>query len=215
MELLALLVSRSFGLGESGKGLHFYFPGPRTHRSRVISFAELAWHNARVSFFNFIELCHADILYPQIMSTVNDRLRETFQREERIRIVFDVFTETLYPTYLESTYNLLDNVVTGWKHDERFRLLAIEIYSRHTYIVLDVNNREYDFETAHNKERNALPVYLTRQSKKSRDWVISRFPKEDDPIAKRVADLHRRNGNKRTPFLENHNSTIVHLSPRK
>ncbi|PGG95458.1 hypothetical protein AJ79_10048 [Helicocarpus griseus UAMH5409] len=109
------------------------------------------------------------------MITLNDLIHNTLQEDKMIRVVVDVLTSVLRSgEYLASAYSLLDNVVKN--QDERFRLFAVDIYRRHTYLVLDINNRKYDFETAH-KDQTPIPVYALRQTQENEGMGRFKIPK--------------------------------------
>ena len=83
-------------------------------------------------------------------------------------------------------------------------------------MVIDINNVEYNFDTAH-ETKTILPVYVVVWQHKRRGWFIIRWPKEDGPLATKVAELHMLNGfHVTTPFLAdyNNNTRVVYDNPR-
>lgn len=81
-------------------------------------------------------------------------------------------------------------------------------------MVIDINNFDYNFDTAHRTE-TIFPVYVVWQHQK-RGWFNIRWPQEDGPLATKLADLHNLNGfDARTPFLANYNTRMVYDSPRE
>ncbi|PLB55825.1 hypothetical protein P170DRAFT_506337 [Aspergillus steynii IBT 23096] len=101
------------------------------------------------------------------------------------------------------------------KHpDSRVLFLAIDVWSERAFLVIDINHHDYDFDTAH-KDTAVFPVCVLRQRGRGRDWVLIRWPREDEPLAAMLADLHNVNGSDPIPFLEDHTSRLVHASPRE
>ncbi|KAJ1713570.1 hypothetical protein NYO67_4289 [Aspergillus flavus] len=100
-------------------------------------------------------------------------------------------------------------------NDSRILFLAIEVWSERTFLVIEINRRDYDFNTAH-KCKTIVPVYVLRQHGESRRWTLVRWPQLDETLMAQIADPHIVNGfDVATPFLENHNSRIFHANPRE
>jgi hypothetical protein len=59
-----------------------------------------------------------------------------------------------------------------------------------------------------------IPIYMLLLSRVKRKWKFSRYESQDMPLARKIADLHRRNRQNPLPFLENHTKGPVYLSPR-
>ena len=108
---------------------------------------------------------------------------------------------------------MIEEFVATWKKTTLTRLLAMEVFPRHTYFALDLNNDKYDYQTAH-EDDTVLPVYLLRFSSRSRSWSIVRYQRQDVSLAHRLAVLHNANGQAPLPFLEDHNTIIMHFNPR-
>jgi hypothetical protein len=141
-------------------------------------------------------------------------IHKVFDRQESIRIIICVYTTTLNSAdYISSASEILRNFVPEWEQNSQIRMLAVEVYSRHTYIAVDVNNHSYEFGNAH-KDTTLIPVYGIRQVKRTDKWLLSRLAKEDKTVAERIAELHNVNGAKEPPFLEDHTSLIQHLNLR-
>ncbi|PLB55657.1 hypothetical protein P170DRAFT_506212 [Aspergillus steynii IBT 23096] len=138
-----------------------------------------------------------------------------FKDDTAKRIVIKVKTQTLNPeSYFASATNVVSEILPGWESDPRMLLLAIDLWSERTFIVIDINNRDYNFRTAH-KNTTVFPVYVLRQHGRRQDWVLVRWHQLDERMSLQLADLHRVNGYDATlPFLENHNTRIVHENPR-
>lgn len=83
------------------------------------------------------------------------------------------------------------------------RFLAVTIYpttkTKHSYFVVDLNNTEYDYETAHNDLRK-IPVYVLRLSK--RKISIFRQERLDGTIAETLAMMHKGHGDDPLPLVD-------------
>ncbi|RJE21403.1 hypothetical protein PHISCL_06273 [Aspergillus sclerotialis] len=86
------------------------------------------------------------------------------------------------------------------------------MYPRHAYIVVDINNQEYDYDIAHT-QTFAIRLYILHLSRKSK-WTFFRRAIDDQRVARTIAELHRRNGQNPLPFLADHIKGSVYLSPR-
>lgn len=83
------------------------------------------------------------------------------------------------------------------------RLLAITIHpDKHSYFVVDLNNADYDYQTAHECQ-TMLPVYVLRLSSK-RKPTISRQRPLDPVIAETLRKLHNDHGQDPLPLLDNY-----------
>ncbi|KAL4783583.1 hypothetical protein BJX76DRAFT_357848 [Aspergillus varians] len=111
-----------------------------------------------------------------------------FKTDEPRRIVIVVRTEQqLNPdNYLAAVHTIIDDLAPGWHQDERIKLVAVDIYPGRTYIAIDVNNREYDFQTVH-ETTAILPAYSARIRRRTRKWLVMR----GQPYDSRVADDSR------------------------
>ncbi|OGM48985.1 hypothetical protein ABOM_003096 [Aspergillus bombycis] len=99
--------------------------------------------------------------------------------------------KTLDPSsYLASAKNIVPEVFPGRESDPRILLLAIDVCSERTFIVMDINTRDYDFRTAHNNT-TVFPVYVLRQHGRRQNWVLLRWHQLDERISLQLADLHR------------------------
>ncbi|KAB8259363.1 hypothetical protein BDV32DRAFT_159301 [Aspergillus pseudonomiae] len=146
----------------------------------------------------------------------NSDIREDlFKDDTAKRIVIKVKTKTLNPSsYLTSAKNIVNEIFPRWESDHRILFLVIDVWSERTFMVIDINNRNYDFRTAHNNTM-MFPVYVLRQHGRRQTWVLIRWHQLDERMSLQLADLHRVNGYEATlPFLEDHNSRIVHANPR-
>lgn len=150
------------------------------------------------------------------MSGLTDIRKEIFSNGNAKRIVINVKIKCLdSQDYRTSAYSIVNEIFPDWKNDDRVLFLAIEVWGDRIYIAIDINNYDYNFDTAH-KNKTILPVYVLRQHRKGRGWALIRWPQEDEPLGAKQADLHNVNGfDVATPFLENYNPRIVHANPRE
>ncbi|KAJ5907781.1 hypothetical protein N7495_000463 [Penicillium taxi] len=147
------------------------------------------------------------------MDEVNNTLDKALKTHRSIRIIGDLPTKKLNSQdYLASTRELIANFVDFWEKKADLRLLAVEVYSRHTYFAIDFNNDDYDFENAHTQQI-ILPVYLLQLSRKRHHWTVRRQNSQDSNVAKRIALLHDDHGQNPTPFLNDHIKGVVHYDP--
>lgn len=95
------------------------------------------------------------------------------------------------------------------------RFLAVNIYppakTKHSYFVVDLNNIDYVYATAHEDKRQ-IPVYVLRLSKRE----ISIFRQEglDATIAKTLATMHNGHGNDPLPLVDDYTGMIQYKHPR-
>lgn len=147
-------------------------------------------------------------------ATVNEQVFDALRAHPSIRILGDLPTDRLDPAdYLNSVSSAIHEFITAWKKKADVRFLAVEVWARHTYFAIDLNNNQYDYDTAH-LNIIILPVYLLRLSSRSASWTILRYQQQDIHLANRIADLHQANGQNPTPFLEDHTGIIMHYTPR-
>lgn len=149
------------------------------------------------------------------MPNLSDIRSVIFGDDDARRIIIKVNTKTLdHQDYRASADRVISEIFPEWESDPRILYLVIDVWSERTFIVIDVNHRDYDFHTAH-ESKTILPVYMIRQHGRNRGWALIRWPQEDERLATSLADLHNANGFVPTPFLENHNTRIVHANPRE
>lgn len=148
------------------------------------------------------------------MDCINLQVLNALKVTSSIRILGDLPTAELNSEdYLASVSAKIEGFVAAWNETARTRLLAVEVWSRRTHFVLDLNNDTYDYQTAH-QHSVILPVYLLQFSSRSRAWKFSRYQRQDTSIADRIAILHNANGQNPLPFLEDHTKIITHYAPR-
>ncbi|PYH99039.1 hypothetical protein BO71DRAFT_394623 [Aspergillus ellipticus CBS 707.79] len=148
------------------------------------------------------------------MCDTSEIREKIFEKSEAQRLVIKVHTEQLDShDYRVSASNFINEIFPNWEDDSRIHFIAIEIRGDRTFLAIDVNNLDYDFETAH-ETRTVLPVYVVWRHKR-KGWYIIRWPQEDEPLATKIAELHDLNGfDTTTPFLANFNESVVYGNPR-
>lgn len=148
------------------------------------------------------------------LEPINEQVLSALQTHSSIRLLGDLPTNELnMEDYLGSVSSMIANFVAVWKETAMTRLLAVEVWSQRTHFALDLNNEKYDYMTAH-QEKTILPVYILRFSSRTCTWHIARYPRQDTPLADRIAVLHHANGHSPLPFLEDHTKVITHYTPR-
>lgn len=100
-----------------------------------------------------------------------------------IRILGDLPSAELNPEdYLASVSAKIEDFIATWNQTAETRLLAVEAWSRSTHFALDLNNDQYDYQTAH-RHSVILPVYLLRYSSRRRTWKFLRYQRQGAPLA--------------------------------
>lgn len=146
------------------------------------------------------------------MDEINRQVSKSVRELTKIRIIADIPTTLLNSNdYLASAASLTEPLRRNLETLHLVRLIAVDVYHRHTYVVIDINNDLYDFDKAH-LQTFSIPVYILRL--KSNKWTFFRRAIEDQRVAHDIAELHRRNGLDRPPFLVDHIRGPVYLSPR-
>ena len=148
------------------------------------------------------------------MDEIIQRVSESIKETTTIRIIADIPTELLASdNYLASASSLTSPLIQTLEKQHLVRLIAVDVYPRHTFVVIDINNHRYDFDTAH-LQTFPIPVYIFHLSRKSKQWTFFRRALKDQRVAHNVANLHRHNGQNPTPFLADHIRGPYYLSPR-
>ncbi|KAL4870557.1 hypothetical protein BDV12DRAFT_165817 [Aspergillus spectabilis] len=147
------------------------------------------------------------------MDAVRQEVLDAIESQDTIRIIADIPTNILDSNDpIASATDLIAPFTTEWETQHETRLLVVDLYPRHTYIVIDINNRQYDYKTA-DTDVTPIPIYILRLSRSGR-WSFFRRAVDDGQIARDIAELHRCNGWDPTPFLSNHIKGPVYLAPR-
>ncbi|KAL4875161.1 hypothetical protein BJY04DRAFT_202657 [Aspergillus karnatakaensis] len=149
------------------------------------------------------------------MDEINQQVLEAIENMKTIGVVVDLPIDILAPdNYMNSAFDFIKPLTITWEENNLVREIAVDIYPRHAYVVVDINNHRYDFERAHLQDFT-LPVYILRLSRKRRQWTFFRRVPEDRRVDKMIAELHRCNGKTRPSFLADHIKGSVYLSPRR
>lgn len=125
--------------------------------------------------------------------SISDIRKEILGNDIAKRIVIKVRTETLdTQNYRASANGVVSEVFPGQEDDPRALSVAIDLWDDRTFIVVDINHLDYDFNTAH-KIKKVFPVYVLRHGK-NRGWALIRWPREDESLGAKVMYLHNANG---------------------
>ena len=132
-----------------------------------------------------------------------------------IRILGDTPNSLLDPRdYLGSIRPFVSNLedsIRESRPDSQTRFLAVKIYpGKHSYFVVDLNNVDYAYETAH-KDVALIPTYILRLSKRP---TIFRKQTLDKTLAETLAELHNGHGQEPLPFFEDYNQLVQYPNPR-
>lgn len=98
----------------------------------------------------------------------NKQVLEAIGEHHTIRIVADVPTNFLrFEDLPASAFDLIKRFLIEWEVHDPTRPHAVDLCPRHAYIVVDINNHRYDYDTAH-EQTFVLPVYILRLSKSNK-----------------------------------------------
>ncbi|CAG8948023.1 unnamed protein product [Penicillium salamii] len=148
------------------------------------------------------------------MANLPEIRREILENDTAKRIVLKLKTQNLdSQDYRTSAKRVVSEIFPDCETDARIRILVIDVWTERTFIVIDINRHDYDFETA-DEDKTILPVSVLRQHGRRKQWVLVRWPREDENLATQVAELHRLNGFEPPPFLQDHNTLICYSNPR-
>lgn len=131
-----------------------------------------------------------------------------------IRIIGDAPTKILDPEdHFKSVrvlITVLEEAIHKFRPDIQTRFLAACISPvRHTYFVVNLNNTQYDWTTAHHNT-TPIPVYVLRLFKKPR---IFQFQPEDERLAVRLAEMHNGHGSDPLPLVEDFTKHVQYAFP--
>jgi hypothetical protein len=155
----------------------------------------------------------------RIMGEVPDLIRkllETVQDSTAMRILGDTPNSILdSEDYLGSIRPFVSKVEESLREHcpgSQTTFLAATIYpGRHSYFVLDLNNVDYNYETAHH-DKTHIPVYVLRLSK--RKPILFRREVLDKTLAETLAALHEVHGQDTLPVFDDYNQFIQYPNPR-
>ncbi|RDW63075.1 uncharacterized protein DSM5745_10186 [Aspergillus mulundensis] len=146
------------------------------------------------------------------MDEINQQVSRVLEDTKTIRIVADIPTKLLASdNYFASAASFTEPFKKHWETQHIVRFIVVDVYPRHTYVIYDINNHRYHYETAH-KQTFSVPVYILRF--KSNRWMFFRQQTEDQRIARDIAEVHRHEGQNAPPFFADHIKGPVYLSPR-
>lgn len=150
------------------------------------------------------------------MTDLSRAREELFATNDAKRVVIKCKTKQLNSeNYRASVNELVSEIFPEWEIDSRILFLAIDIWSERSFIVIDLNHHDYNYDTAHHCQK-VLPVYVLQQQGRSRRWALTRWPQEDKSLMMQLADLHNVNGyDVAIPFLEDHTRPLFHANPRE
>ena len=123
-----------------------------------------------------------------------------------IRILGDTPNSILNPEdYLESIRPFaleVQDCLDEYHTNNTTRFVAVAIYpGKHSYFVVDLNNTDYDYQTAH-ECKTLIPVYVLRLSK--RTPTIFRKQELDEPVAESLRIMHNGHGQDPLPLFDNY-----------
>ncbi|KAB8254096.1 hypothetical protein BDV32DRAFT_143205 [Aspergillus pseudonomiae] len=128
------------------------------------------------------------------MNGSTQEIREYIIRQ--IRVVLSKFLQDV--NVGSATIRILGDTPTN----NTTLFIATTIYrGKHSYFVLNLNNNDYNYETAH-ECKTIVPVYVLRLSK--RQPTIFRKRELDETIAETLRDLHDCHGQDPLPLFDSH-----------
>lgn len=120
----------------------------------------------------------------------------------------EAYLESISPFALEVQRCLHDDDANN-----RTCFVVVKIYrGKHSFFVVDLNNSDYDYQTAH-ECKTPIPVYVLRLSK--RNPRIYRKREIDELVADTVAVMHNGHGHDPLPLFDNHyDEHLQYSNPR-
>ena len=150
------------------------------------------------------------------MTNITDVREEIFKTNNTQRIIVRMrkHSETLTSQEIRDSANsVVHEIFPDWELDSRVLFVAIEVWSDYTFLAIDINHHDYNFDTAH-RSTAIFPVFVLTK-KRRRGWQLMRWPVGDKMLAENLAHLHNVHGfDTPTPFLETHITQTVHANPR-
>ncbi|RDL31539.1 uncharacterized protein BP5553_09748 [Venustampulla echinocandica] len=159
------------------------------------------------------------------MHAFDEEARKALKDRLPFRVFLDPLAQDFAADYLRSAQQFVHGQIRDIFQSESpgpnsllLQLLAVEIWGRRIFIVLDVNHDTYDWDTAHNTLENNLPVFRFKLHKDKKRGNITRDKALDRRVNNRIAELHRLNGlDVRPPYLADHSpgaDPIQYRAPR-
>lgn len=150
------------------------------------------------------------------MANISEIREEIFNNNKTKRIIIRMRKHSANLTSQEirdSAYSVANEIFPDWEHDSRVLFLAIEFWSDHTFLAIDINHHDYNFDTAH-RSTTILPVFVLSKKRRT-GWKLVRWPVGDKMLVEHLAHLHNVHGfDTPTPFLESHILGTAHANPR-
>lgn len=155
------------------------------------------------------------------MNEIHQVVSKALSEHGSIRILGDVRAEALDPNnYLASITDLVQPFLDTWESKDeitRVTFLAVDICIRHSFFVVDLNNEQYDYDTAH-LSAVSVPVYLLQRSKRPHGrWRIFRYAPQDQQLARMLAHFHWGHGQDPLPLFQDHSDQtkrVLCMNPR-
>ncbi|OJI86513.1 hypothetical protein ASPTUDRAFT_475569 [Aspergillus tubingensis CBS 134.48] len=147
-----------------------------------------------------------DRILHQIHGVLFEFLRQSEDTGGPMRILGDTPNSILDPKdYLGSIRPFvteIQNCVHEFNANIKTCFIAVNIYpGKHTYFVVDLNNTDYDYQTAH-ECKTLVPVYILRLSK--RNPRIFRKRELDGQLAETLRIMHNGHGQDPLPLVDNY-----------
>lgn len=132
-----------------------------------------------------------------------------------VRIVGDTPNSILdHSEYLNSINAIVQEVidaVSTYRPNIQTRWVAISKFpGRHSFFVLDINNGDYGYESAHTCFTK-IPVWILRLSRAPK---IFRHQGQDQKLAEKLASLHNLHGRDPLPLFDEYTQLRAFASPR-
>ncbi|KAL3479417.1 hypothetical protein BJX99DRAFT_244986 [Aspergillus californicus] len=134
-------------------------------------------------------------------------------QEEARSLITNQIQHTMYKffqTTIPTQFRLVDYLTSITPLVTKTRFLALRIVSRHSYFVVDVNNLDYNYETAH-EVTTPIPVYVLRLSRHVR---IFRNMMEDKDLADILAKMHHGHGDDPLHLVDDYTKPVLYDRPR-
>ncbi|KAJ5939159.1 hypothetical protein N7466_002293 [Penicillium verhagenii] len=133
-----------------------------------------------------------------------------FKDESPRRIVIKVHSKDLGMTEgapgrwaLRDVTDLVNAIFPGWETDYRISLLALDVRSIYSFVIIDVNNHGQDILMVH-RFHAVIPVYVMRPYGSWGTWKLIGMPTEDKHVADELESLYRANGYMVKPSHDNY-----------
>ncbi|PYH74408.1 uncharacterized protein BO88DRAFT_459838 [Aspergillus vadensis CBS 113365] len=148
-----------------------------------------------------------DRILHQIHGLLFEVLRES-EDTGPMRILGDTPNSILDPKdYLASIRPFvteIQNCIHEFDANSKTCFIAVNIYpGKHSYFVVDLNNTEYDYQTAHECKTFPVPVHILRLSKRNPPRIY-RKRELDGQLAETLRIMHNGHGQDPLPLVDNY-----------